>query len=193
MKKELCRKIIHLLTLLVVVAFILILSAFGKQAALFFLLILLIFFLIIEYFRIELKKRPMLIHFLYRKKEEFVFGGQIFFLIGMILSFSIFDFKIALAAILMAILGDMASALVGKSCGKIWLTKKRALEGILAEFVVDLIIAYFLLGNLYIAIAMAVTATLVEAAIDKLDDNLFVPIFSGFVGQLLDLLRIIKI
>jgi len=35
---------------------------------------------------------------------------------------------------------------------------------------------------------MAFTAAIVETFLNELDDNLFVPLFAGFVGQLLFLL-----
>ena len=50
---------------------------------------------------------------------------------------------------------------------------------------VILIVGLILLKNIYIIIAMAFTATIVETFISELDDNLFVPLFAGFVGQLL--------
>ena len=114
-----------------------------------------------------------------RKKE----GGQVFFLIGAIIALAVFDFDIALAAILMTVFGDMAAALIGKRFGKIWLAKDRALEGILAELVVDLVIGYLILGPTIIVLVMALTATIVETIVRKMDDNLVIPLFSGFNGQ----------
>ncbi len=98
----------------------------------------------------------------------------------------------------MTVFGDMAAALIGKRFGKTWLTKKRALEGILAEFIVDLFIAFIIIGfsnfRWVIMLVMALTATIVETAIEKLDDNLIIPLFSGFNGHvtryILNLLKI---
>ena len=149
----------------------------------FALIFILVVILIIDYFRIELKKKiPLLWHF-WRKKEAKRFGGDVFFIIGGILALAVFDFEIAFTAILMAVFGDTAAALVGIRFGRTWITKDRALEGILAEFIVDLIIAYFIVQNIYIVVVMAFVATITESAVDIMDDNLIVPVFAGFAGQ----------
>ena len=184
LKKELKRKAIHLFAIFFIILFILISSSFGKTLALFVLVFLLIIFLELDYVRIDLRKKIPFISGLWRLKEKDRPGGQVFFLIGAIIALAVFDFRIALAAILMTVFGDMAAALVGKRFGKTWLTKTKALEGILAELFVNLIIAFFIIGNLVIILVMAFTATIVETLVDKLDDNLMIPIFSGFNGQL---------
>lgn len=184
LKKELKRKAIHLLAIFFIILFVLISSNFGKSIALFVLVFLLIIFLELDYVRIDLRKKIPFISGLWRLKEKDRPGGQVFFLIGAIIALAVFDFRIALAAILMTVFGDMAAALVGKKFGKTWITKTKALEGILAELFVNLIIAYFIIGNLVIILVMAFTATLVETLVDKLDDNLMIPLFAGFNGQL---------
>jgi len=190
LKQELKRKSIHLLAVSFIIIFILISSQYGKNIALFTLVALLILFLELDYIRVELDKKIPFLHKLWREKEKNRFGGQVFFLIGSIISLAVFDFKIAIVAILMTVFGDMAAALIGKAYGKLWITKTRALEGIAAEFFVDLIISYFILNNLLLAVIMSLTATLVETSIEKLDDNLMIPLFSGFIGQIFILLVI---
>ena len=195
-KKEIQRKAIHLLSLAFIAIFYFVSESYGEKLALFSLVLLLIIFLEVDYFRVELGKKLPLIHYLFRKKEKNKHGGQVFFLIGAIISFAVFDFKIALAAILMTTFGDMAATLIGKRFGKTWITKTRALEGILAEFAVDLAVGWLVFGlNFWIVVlVMALTATIVETAISKLDDNLIIPIFAGFNGQVvIYLLRMTKI
>jgi dolichol kinase len=48
-----------------------------------------------------------------------------------------------------------------------------------------LIVGFLVLDKIYIIIAMALVATIVETMVDELDDNLLIPIFSGFVGQII--------
>jgi len=111
--------------------------------------------------------------------------------VGAIICFAVFDYRIAIAAILMTTFGDLTAAIIGKRFGKHWIPglKNRAWEGVLAEFAVDLALGYglmklFQMPNAFIiALAMAVTATIVETVVHKLDDNLLIPIFSGFNGQ----------
>jgi dolichol kinase len=90
--------------------------------------------------------------------------------------------------------------LIGKRFGKHWIKqlKKKAWEGVIAELVVDLIVGFLLLRTslwwlkgvgfgqpLWPAIiVMALTATFVETIISKLDDNLLIPVFAGFNGQI---------
>lgn len=195
LKKELKRKTIHLLALSFIIIFVLVFTNFGKSLALLALVLLLVLFLEMEYFRLELGKKIPIISKIWRKKEKKRIGGHVFFLIGAIICFAVFDLDIAIAAILMTIFGDMAAALIGKRFGRTWITKKRAVEGILAELVVNLIIVFvvfgystgFNLASWVLMVVMAVTATTVETILNELDDNLIIPLFSGFNGQIVRL------
>lgn len=183
-EKEVERKLIHLTVAVLVLAVIVVaLDQIGKQATLFCLVFILIIFLIVDFLRVELGKKIPFLHPLWRRKEENRFGGQIFFILGSIVAFSVFDLNIAIAAVLMASFGDFTAALVGRF-GKFWITKERSVEGILAELVVNLIIGFIVVGNLQITLIMALVATLVESLVNELDDNLFIPVFAGFAGQL---------
>ena len=87
----------------------------------------------------------------------------------------------------MTTFGDLAASVFGKRFGKTWVMKDRALEGIGAELVVNILIGYLVLGSgmWIITILMAITATIVETIVHKLDDNLLIPLFAGFVGEIL--------
>ena len=187
-KSELRRKAVHLLALGFIAVFVLVSVNYGKQLALLALVLLLIVFLELEYVRLELQKTIPVFWRLWRGKERHRFGGEVFFLIGSIISLAVFDFDIALAAILMTIFGDMAAALIGRKFGRVWLAENRALEGILAELGVNFVIAFFVFGyhgdNWVLMCVMPITATTVETVIEKMDDNLIIPLFSGFNGQI---------
>jgi len=195
LQQELWRKAVHLLSLSFIAVYLVLSRFFDEKIALLGLLALLIIGIEIEYLRVEAKyKIPILSWFwqLKRKKEDERLGGEIFFLLGAIICFAAFDYRIAIAAILMTTFGDLAAALIGKRFGRHWLPvlKNRAWEGILAELAVDIALGYgILLGlavpnALAIALAMAVTATIVETIVHKLDDNLLIPLFAGFNGQM---------
>jgi len=49
---------------------------------------------------------------------------------------------------------------------------------------VDVIIGWIFLPTWILVLLMAATATVVETVTNKLDDNLLIPLFSGFIGQL---------
>jgi phytol kinase len=164
------------------------------------LLVLLIEF---EYFRIELgKKIPVISWFWWvkREKEKENMGAEVFFLIGTIICLAVFDMRVALAAILMTTFGDLSAALIGKKFGRNWIKclKKKAWEGIIAEFAANIIVGFLVLRTTFwwvsgagygspmwaVIIVMAITATFVETIISKLDDNLLIPVFAGFNGQI---------
>ncbi|MFH1500507.1 MAG: diacylglycerol/polyprenol kinase family protein [archaeon] len=182
--REAGRKMIHLLSLFFILLFWYLSSAYGKTWALTSLVFLLIIFLEVEFIRIELGKKIPLLHLAYREKEKETIAGNVFFLISTIIVLAVFDLDVAIAAILMTTFGDLAAALIGRRFGRTWITNHVALEGVLAQFVVDLIIGLLVVG-FAVGGVMAITSTLVESSVRKLDDNLVIPIFAGFNGQIM--------
>jgi phytol kinase len=183
LKREVQRKAVHVTTLLIVVGYYIL----PKAVVLPIMTLFLILFLEIEFVRIDLKLKLPLFHNLYRKKEEDRLSGNVFFLIGAIIAISVFYKEIAIAAILMTTFGDAAAALFGKRFGRTWIPKlkNRAVEGCMAEFVVDLLIGFVFLESLPVIIVMAGTATIVETVVDKIDDNMLIPVFAGFNAQII--------
>lgn len=182
---EIGRKLIHITILIVLALYFLIEDRYGKQVALIFLVLLLIIFLILEYFRLELGwKMPYFSQFI-RPKEENRMYGVIYFLSATVICLAVFDWGIALAALLMTTFGDMVAALAGKRWGTTILFRNKTLVGFNAELLVNLIVGFAVLQNIYIIIGMAITATAVETLVDELDDNLLIPLFAGFVGQVI--------
>ncbi len=182
---ELKRKLIHLLSLLFVVIYILLKRYFGHKIGLMGLVFILIVFLWLDYFRVVLGKRIPFFHIFYRDEEKEILGGNVYFIVGTIIAFAVFDFRIALAALLMTTFGDMAAALFGVSLGRRKLYKKKSWAGTIAGFVVNLIIGFILLTNIYVIVLMAFVASLVELFFPHVDDNLAIPVFAGFVGEVL--------
>lgn len=176
------RKAIHLTSIIIVLTY----HFFGKEAVLLLLTVYLIVILKLEYFRIEWGKKLPVVHSLFRVKEAERLGGHVFFTIGSIIAISVFSKEIALAAILMTTFGDASAAIFGKAFGRTWINglEDRAYEGCAAELLVDIIIGWIFLPNWILVLVMAGTATFVETVTNKLDDNLLVPLFSGFNGQL---------
>lgn len=183
--RELGRKAIHLLILAVLGAFFFIEQRYTTKVALLFLVLLLIIFLIFEYFRLELGwKMPLFSQFI-RPKEQDKMYGIIFFLSATIIALAVFDTRIALAALLMTAFGDLVAALVGKRWGTTLIFRNKTLIGSVSELFVNLLVGFALLSNIYVIIGMAITATGVETLVDELDDSLLIPIFAGFVGQII--------
>lgn len=115
--------------------------------------------------------------------------GVIYFLSATIISLAVFNPKIALAALLMTTFGDMVAALVGKKYGTTLIYRNKTWAGFIAELAINMIVGFFVLVNIpgyvYIVLGMAAVATIVETLVDELDDNLLIPIFSGFAGQII--------
>ncbi len=182
---EIGRKIIHITILAVLAAYFIIQDKLGKQVALLSLVALLILFLVLEYFRIEIGwKMPFFAQFI-RPKEHHRMYGVVYFLAATIISLAVFNHKIALAALLMTTFGDMVAALAGKKYGTTLIYRNKTWAGFLGELATNLIVGFLILGNIYVILGMAFVATIVETLVDELDDNLLIPIFSGFAGQII--------
>ncbi len=182
---EIGRKIIHITILIVLAAYFFIQDRMGKQIALLFLVAVLILFLILEYFRLELGWRMPFFSQFIRPKEENRMYGVIYFLSATVISLAVFDPKIALAALLMTTFGDMTAALVGKRYGTTLIYRNKTWAGFIGELIVNLIVGFIILDRIYVILGMAIVATIVETLVDELDDNLLIPIFSGFIGQII--------
>ena len=89
----------------------------------------------------------------------------------------------------MTTFGDMVAALVGKRYGTTLIYRNKTWAGFLAELATNIVVGFIVLTNLpgyiYIVLGMALSATIVETLVDELDDNLLIPIFSGFAGQVI--------
>ncbi|MBI5065324.1 CTP--2,3-di-O-geranylgeranyl-sn-glycero-1-phosphate cytidyltransferase [Candidatus Woesearchaeota archaeon] len=206
--REFGRKLIHLLSLFFILLYFGTAHFFGHKAGLLVLAGLLIVLLEIEYVRIELKAKLPILSYLWkhfrRRSEHQRVGGEIFFLLGAIIVFAVFDERIATVALLMTTFGDLTAALVGKYVHNIWIfeKKKKALEGALAQFLVDVFVGFIFLRTLVNGkvwwlsgfaivgdplwgpiLIMAFAATFVETCVSKIDDNLLIPLFSGFAGH----------
>jgi dolichol kinase len=211
-KKELIRKSIHLFSVIFLVVYVLVSNFVNHKIALLFLSFLLVILFELEYARVEVGAKIPLLRKLWeyrRDKEKNHMGAEIYFLLGAIISLAIYDLRIAAASILMVTFGDMAAAIIGTRFGRTPLPyiKDKAWEGFLAELAVNLLIGFFVLrqpvnGKMWwdsslfpagepmwiIIVIMAVTATVVETAVKKLDDNLLVPVIAGFNGEIIYLL-----
>lgn len=198
-KNELARKAVHFFSLIIILIYFLVSDFFNQRIALTFLVLILIIFIEFEFLRLEVRKKIPVLNQIWtwtrRRKEKHMLGGDVFFLLGAILVLAIFTPTVAIAAILMTTFGDLAAALIGKKFGKHKLVKNKSWEGTIAELIVNFIIgicAFFIYQGLpfstwqpwVILSIMAITATIIETTVSKLDDNLLIPVFAGFNGQI---------
>lgn len=184
LKNEILRKLFHLYQLPVIFGYILLRYYFSERIATFSIVILLMLILEFEFLRLDLKVNIPDPLGIMRRQEKRTATGMLFFVLAIIVVFAVFDFKIALTAILMTTFGDLASALMGIKYGKHKLKSGKSLEGFAAGFLTNLLVgAIFLWEFPMIVIGMAFVASIVELVTYKLDDNLTVPVFAGFTGH----------
>ncbi|MFC1615737.1 diacylglycerol/polyprenol kinase family protein [Patescibacteria group bacterium] len=183
---EFLRKFVHLSSILIVVVYTLFLNYFSEDFAILALTALLLILLEVEYFRLE--HRSWLVDKIapiFRKHEKDQVAGNVFLVISCIICFAAFEYWIAVVALFMTVFGDLFAALVGKAWGTTKMFKSKTYVGTLAGLAANLIVGILILPDfLYIVIPMAITASFVETITNKLDDNLTVPLFAGFIGQL---------
>lgn len=183
---EFIRKSIHLSGLFLLIFYSVILVAFSKGWADLFLLAILL--LILEFEQIRLVHKPKILHVfnvLFRKHEEETISGGVFFVISCLICFAVFNYWIAVLAMCMTVFGDMFAALIGKLYGTTKLYKEKTIVGTLSGFTANALIGLLIFPiQPFLVLLMSFVATITEAVTAKLDDNLTVPLFAGFVGQL---------
>lgn len=190
--REFFRKLVHLVQLPILLGYTILMVTFSQRIGLLFLTVLLLICLEFEYFRIEYKpsftKRIVRFFekFILRKREKNNVVSAIFYIAGAIIAFAVFDYPVALLALLFTALGDLAAALTGTMWGKTKLFRNKSYVGSFSGLITNIAVGYLFLGEFpEIFLPMAIVASLVEMFTQKLDDNLTVPLFSGFTGQVI--------
>jgi dolichol kinase len=177
------RKAIHLMNLIFPIAYHL---GFSRELLTSILTALLVGILAVELLRIDFRINVPLLP-LFRRRERGL-SGATFMFVGMILAITAFPKAIAITVMAMTILGDSASALIGKTIGKFAVWGPRNIEGISAELIINSIVGILIFNNygLFWPIALmgAVVATVIETVSYRVDDNLIVPLFAGIAMKL---------
>ncbi len=186
LKKEILRKLFHLMEIPVLIIYSFIRYFWSEKIAIMVLTALFLLLLEIEYVRLEVKfKIPSFLDVL-RPHEKNNVTGSIFFVAATIISFAVFDYGVALLALFLTVFGDLASALIGIKFGKHEIFRGKTMEGFLAGLGTNLAVGWLLIPAYpAVFITMAIVASVVELLTGKLDDNLTVPLFAGFTGQII--------
>jgi dolichol kinase len=123
-----------------------------------------------------------------REHEAFGLLGSTYLLLAALLAIAIFPQPIAAAALGFTVLGDAFGALVGRAIGRRKFFNK-SLEGAAGCLLACLAWAAYVVMvahvPLQVAVAGALTATVVEMLPIPLDDNLGITLASGFAMKLL--------
>ncbi len=128
---------------------------------------------------------------IYKDEEKSKISSMSLFLLGVFVTFLLFEKRIAFLSTVFLAFGDLAAKVVGISFGKKKLFEK-TIEGSLAHFVVCFYSAYLVsclnLVDFPIGVAGALAATITELLPMGVNDNLSVPFFSALVMSLWKLL-----
>jgi len=188
LKEEILRKGIHLAAgILMAVLY----TLFQRDVLIFVHL----FFLITIWFLELLRLRGVILVPFLRDREKKKIGAHAFFMLGTFISIVLFDRQIAIASILMLTIGDAASGIAQ-------VVRRGALEGLEGstgaikspDVMVIMLGVCFLVGYLTVDSPVTAISGAIGAAIAdgvhlriygiSLDDNLTIPLYSGFLMSL---------
>mgnify|MGYP003962131827 CR=1 FL=1 len=127
-----------------------------------------------------------------RRQEVQGLTGTAYYLYGAFLSMLLFPPIVAIVAMMFLVFGDFAAALVGTSIGRIRIFPPRSLEGsagcLLACLAVGLPLLWHVKPVWPVAVGLtaagAVAATVSECLPWRMNDNLTIPLVSGFALRL---------
>lgn len=184
---ELLRKTVHLSGLLIVVGYTLVLHFFSDRIAILAMTALLLILLEIEYIRLEHRSRfTEVFDSMFRKHEKDNISSAVFLVISCIICFAAFDYWIAVVALFMTVFGDLFAALFGKAFGKRIIYNTKTYIGTIAGLLANIAVGILILPEvIWLVVIMGVVASFTELMTNKMDDNLTVPLFAGFAGQML--------
>ena len=186
-KNELFRKAIHLFTSIFPLLYN---SSFGNKSSVLFLLVTLT---IISISLEILRNRNKLLKIAFNRSFSFMLrdeeqNGQVtgatWLLISFITTISIFSKDIAFPAMIFLTIGDSSAAVIGKllPVGQIG---SKHISGSIAGFLVSFIVVFYLNQNISILVLFigAFVAMFIELIALRVNDNLSIPIISGFAMQ----------
>ncbi len=186
LRKEILRKLFHLYQLPMILGYVVLRYYFSERIAVFAIVIILVIILEFEFLRLDLNVKVPDPFGIMRPHEKKSVSAMLFVALSTIVVFSVFDFRIAITAMLIMVFGDLASALIGIKYGKHRIKSGKSWEGFIGGFVMNLIVASIFLWDFpLIILAMALVGSFAEFLTYKLDDNLTVPISSAFAGHIM--------
>jgi dolichol kinase len=188
LRTEIIRKSIHFL-----IAVSPSMAAISRPFTVFFLMAGTLGYTFMEYLRLSSVKVPVISSLTSMASRSRDIGhfvmGPVTLGLGALLALLLYPSPVAAIAIYALAFGDGFASLVGKFFGKCrpaFLLGK-SIEGSLVCFFVVFVSAYAVSGSVYISVAAALTAMVVEAMPLEDYDNLILPVTVGLVVQLVSL------
>lgn len=185
------RKLLHLLTALFPIVYLYI----DRKEMLIALASLTCLSFLADILRLEIKPLGAIFYRFFEKllweKEKRIFTGASIYLLSASLSVFLFSKPIALAALLFLSVGDTTAYFVGTRYGRILISGEKTLEGSLACLILCLIISFFIPDLPFLVLLCgAFAASIVELFPFGVDDNLVLPLMSGFIMEVIRYLLI---
>ncbi len=182
LKEELLRKSIHFATSIIPIVYY-----FGasRQAILFVSLFLAAGFLTADILRMnfDLARRWFLIVFsklLREDEQKRRFTGASWLFVGMTTTFYLFPKEAAVPAVLFLTLADPVAAIAGKKFGSDYFYGK-SVEGSLGFYLTASAIILIFTDYSWLGLGTALGAALVEFLPIGINDNILIPLFSGYI------------
>ena len=187
---EVYRKILHTFSAVIPLSYIWIIKE--KNTIVVLLLLLTIFAIIIEFLRNYSKIIGILFnrYFSYMLRDKEAYGeitGATWLLIGFTITVIAFPMPIAVSALIFLSIGDSFAAIFGKLF-PLGMIGNKTLSGTLAGFVSSLGVLLIINPPLKLNLLLfgAIFAMVIELIPLKINDNITIPILSGFIMQIMD-------
>ena len=187
---EFLRKLIHICSIVIPLTYLFYIK--DKVLMIIILFILTLIALLIEYARRDQKNS---IGYFFKKyfkpilrsnEKRGYFTGATWMLIGFTATVLIFENDVAVLALLFLSVGDSSAGIVGRifPLGKVW---NKSISGFFAGLIFCIIFGFMINTALPFEVVFlgAISGMFIELIPSKIDDNFSIPIFSGFIMQVL--------
>lgn len=123
---------------------------------------------------------------LLRDHERLHVAGSTYLLIGIFFTILFFDKAVAVTAMIFVIVADALGALIGRIWGRHRLYGNKTVEGSIVFFLTGLgVVLLMMRDHIFIGIIGVIVAGIVDIFIQKIDDNLTIPLGAGAVMHVL--------
>ncbi len=175
LRREISRKTLHLSGITVPLVYYFL----GKDYTLLYTSAALLVFLGLEFIRIRANKLFPLertAEYIQRKGERNALAATIYFCVAAIATIFFFGERSVIVGLTVALLSDMAAALVGIGIGKHRIMKEKTLEGTIAGAVVAIALGVLLNAGIATTLALGAVFLALDLVEIGIDDNFTMPL-----------------
>jgi len=187
LRREISRKALHLTGITVPIVY----YFFGREFALLYTSAALLVFLGMEFIRIRANKLFPLertAEYIQRKGERNALAASVYFCVAAIATIFFFDERSVIIGLSVALLSDMAAALVGIGVGKHRIVEEKTLEGSIAGIAMAMGVAFLLNAGIVTILALGAVFLALDLVELGIDDNFTIPLAMVAVVYLIEVL-----